>query len=163
MEAWKNDRAYQRNRWSILKRCKHTLLYLDITSAISPSRSEVKSAGRRKPSPRFQASSQICSAAQSSQAFLAQPNTTSTTKDLQRYVPLRHLGRRKRARGIYNTSRPKNTNWPGDGSAAGTQKLVTTSPPTRTRAGLRTSALYEPPCIWVLPAVTVGTLHSRHL
>jgi hypothetical protein len=115
MEAWKKDRAYQRNRWSILKRCKHTLLYLDITSAISPARNEVKSAGRRRPSPSFQASSQICSAAQSSQAFLAQPNTTSTTKDLQRHVPLRHLGRRKRARGIYNTSRHKNTNWLGDG------------------------------------------------
>jgi hypothetical protein len=33
--------------------------------------------------------------------------------------------------------------------------LVATSPPTRKRAGLRTSALYEPLLSWVLPAVTV--------
>ena len=34
--AWKKDRAYQRDKSSILKRCKYTSLYRDITSASQP-------------------------------------------------------------------------------------------------------------------------------
>jgi hypothetical protein len=45
--------------------------------------------------------------------------------------------------------------------ASATQMLVATSPPIRTRAGLRTSALYEP--LFLLSAACCdGTLHSRH-
>jgi hypothetical protein len=99
MGAAEKNKAYLWDKRSISKRCKYVLLYPDITSALSPNRSEVKSASRRKPSPRFQASSQICSAAQTSQAFVtrhdqqrpsASYSTTAPWKKKERERDLQH-------------------------------------------------------------------------